>query len=329
MRFEEQQMAGSEIRSARKSLAGLLGAVLLLVTTGNSSFAEALYKYRGASGEWIYTDRAPQKQTPVEIRELPKGMTDPQVTVYHEFSNDKFRLIARNEFFAPVEVILALDSLDNLSFPPAEQDRRWVVPPRGRLQLMQLTLLDADLPANASYRHVWLPGDPASEHAPTEPYRAPFAVAGSYKISQAFPTGITHVTPDSYYAVDIMMPIGTDVYAARAGTVFEVASTNYRGGTDPERDLQSANVIRVLHDDGTYAVYAHLNWNTIRVRPGDRIVRGEYIADSGNTGFSTGPHLHFAVLRNSGLRLESVPLLFEGRNHREVTPETGQDLVAY
>jgi murein DD-endopeptidase MepM/ murein hydrolase activator NlpD len=329
MRFEEQPMAGSAIQSARQILAALLVAVLLLMTAGNDSFAEALYKYRGQNGEWIYSDRAPEEQTPVEIRQLPKGMTDPQVTVYDEFSGDQFRLIARNEFYAPVEVILALDSLDNLSFPPAEDDRRWVVPPRGRLQLMQLTLLDADLPANASYRHVWLPGDPSSEHTPTEPYRAPFAVAGSFRISQAFPTGITHVTPDSYYAVDIVMPIGTDVYAARAGTVFEVAATNFRGGTDPERDLQSANVIRVLHDDGTYAVYAHLNWNTIRVRPGDKVARGEYIADSGNTGFSTGPHLHFAVLRNSGLRLESVPLVFEGRNHREVTPETGQNLVAY
>lgn len=329
MRYEEQKTAGNAVRSARQPLTRLLCAVFLLVVSGNIGFAEALYKYRGPNGEWIYTDRQPEVQTPVEIRELPKGMTDPKVSVYHEIKEDKFYLIARNEFHAPVEVILALDSLDNLTFPPPEQERRWVVPPRSRVLLLQLDFLDTNSPADASYRHVWLPGDPASEHTPSEPYRAPFAVAGSYRISQAFPVGITHVTPDSYYAVDITMPIGTDVYAARAGTVFEVASTNFRGGIDPEKDMPAANVIRILHDDGTYAVYAHLNWNTIRVQPGDQVVKGEYIADSGNTGFSTGPHLHFAVIRNKGLRLESVPVVFEGQNEREVTPETGNDLVAY
>jgi murein DD-endopeptidase MepM/ murein hydrolase activator NlpD len=329
MKYEKQQMAGSVIRLAKLTVCGLLFAALLLVMTGNSGFAEALYKYRGPNGEWIYSDRAPPEEIPVEIRELPKGMVDPKVTIYHEYSEDNFYLIARNEFYAPVEVILALDSLDNLTFPPAEEDRRWVVPPRGRLVMLHLKFLDPDLPADASYRHVWLPGDPASEHTPTEPYRAPFAVAGSHRISQAFPIGITHSTPDSYYAVDITMPIGTNVYAARGGTVFEVASTNFRGGTDPERDLPAANVIRILHDDGTYAVYAHLNWNTIRVQPGDTVETGEYIADSGNTGFTTGPHLHFAVIRNKGLRLESVPFVFEGQNNREVTPETGNDLVAY
>ena len=81
MRFEEQPMAGSEIQSARKALAGLLVAALLLVTAGNNSFAEALYKYRGPNGEWIYSDRAPQEKTSVEIRELPKGIVDPEVTV--------------------------------------------------------------------------------------------------------------------------------------------------------------------------------------------------------------------------------------------------------
>jgi murein DD-endopeptidase MepM/ murein hydrolase activator NlpD len=77
------------------------------------------------------------------------------------------------------------------------------------------------------------------------------------------------------------MPVGTDIHAARGGVVFEVASTNFRGGVDPERDAASANIVRILHDDGTHAVYAHLNWNSIRVKPGDTVERGEYIADSG------------------------------------------------
>jgi murein DD-endopeptidase MepM/ murein hydrolase activator NlpD len=148
-------------------------------------------------------------------------------------------------------------------------------------------------------------------------------------VSQAFPYATTHLTADAYYAMDVVMPVGTNIYAARAGIVFEVASTNFRGGIDPQRDGASANLVRILHDDGTYGVYAHLNWNTIRVRPGDVVSRGEYIADSGNTGFSTGPHLHFAVLRNAGMRPESVPFTIEGPNRSAVVPQMGTALTAY
>ena len=93
--------------------------------------------------------------------------------------------------------------------------------------------------------------------------------------------------------------------------------------------MSLANVVRILHDDGTYAIYAHLNWNSIRVRPGDRVSRGQYIADSGNTGFSSGPHLHFAVQRNVGMRIESVPVSFAGMQRSSVTPATGMSLTAY
>jgi len=125
------------------------------------------------------------------------------------------------------------------------------------------------------------------------------------------------------------MPIGTDIMAARGGVVFDVAASNFSGGLDPERDGPRANVVRILHDDGTYAIYAHLNTNTIRVKPGDRVERGEYIADSGNTGFSSGPHLHFAVVRNAGMRIESVPVLFYGQNAERIVPATGAFLTAY
>ena len=123
--------------------------------------------------------------------------------------------------------------------------------------------------------------------------------------------------------------VGTDIFAAREGVVFAVESANYRGGLDTSRPGARANVVQILHDDGTYAVYAHLNRSSIRVRPGDQVQRGEYIAESGNTGFSTGPHLHFAVLRNAGMRLESVPVVFEGQGGAAIAPSTGDVMTAY
>lgn len=328
MKFDVRKTVGNDTRLASPQLAAtLLVCTLLLV--GGVAGAQALYKYRGAAGEWVYTDRVPEQEIRVEVRALPTGVAEPTVTVYDRISNGQLRIFARNEYHVPVELVLAPDSLNNLAFPPPDQQLRWVLPPQSRLQLMQLAIVEDNLPASIDYHYVWIPGDPASQHTPALPYRAPFAIASGFDVSQAFPTGTTHRTPESYYAVDVAMPVGTDIYAARAGTVFEVSSTNFRGGLDPGRDLEAANLVRIMHDDGTYAVYAHLNWNTIRVRPGDEVERGEYIADSGNTGFSSGPHLHFAVIRNKGSRLVSVPVVFEGPGSSEIVPETGKELVAY
>jgi murein DD-endopeptidase MepM/ murein hydrolase activator NlpD len=147
-------------------------------------------------------------------------------------------------------------------------------------------------------------------------------------VSQAYPDHITHVTPDSLYAVDIALPDGTAVYAARAGTVINVRHDGFRGGTVSVMSDQ-ANLIEILHDDGTIAVYGHLHWDSIRVRIGQHVALGEYIADSGNTGFSSGPHLHFAVWRNAGGADISLPVQFAGPADTSVTPVTGMELTAY
>ncbi len=295
----------------------------------SASLAQALYKYRGTDGEWVYTDRAPADGNPVEVRDLPLGMDTPEVRVTHTLIDRQIRIEAQNEFHAPVEVIIALDELHNVGLPPPDQQLRWVLPPRSKAELLRLDASADNLAPDVRYRYVWLPGDPNSKHTPPRAYRAPFAIARKFKISQTFPVAVTHTTPDSNYAVDIQMPIGTNVIAARGGTVVEVASSNFRGGTELSMDDAKANLVRILHDDGTFAVYAHLNWNTIRVQPGDEVERGEYIADSGNTGFSSGPHLHFVVMRNRGLRLESVPVVFEGPNSSVIAPVTGLQLTAY
>ena len=335
MKSAKLQTAGGARKSVRKfgfctgNNGVLLSFAITILVLAGAAFGQALYKYQDENGDWIYTDRPPSEEQAVEIRRLPTGAKPPTVSVTTRLVEREFQFIARNDYHAPVEVVLALDELTNIQYPASGQVMRWIVDPRSEFKLMALAALgDAREPA-AKFRFIALLGDPRSRHNPQRPYRAPFAVASDYPITQAFPLGATHNTADSRYAVDIAMPIGTDIHAARGGIVFEVASTNFRGGVDRERDAATANIVRILHDDGTHAVYAHLNLNSIRVQAGDEVERGQYIADSGNTGFSSGPHLHFAVLRNAGMRIESVPIKFEGPNSAEIQPTAGDALTAY
>jgi murein DD-endopeptidase MepM/ murein hydrolase activator NlpD len=330
MKSGARQMAGGEqilvrSRDRRKRFLLLIAALL----TCGLATAQTLYKYRGADGEWIYSDRPPDDGRDVQSLQAESSISKPGLSVAHAFTGDGLEFIARNTFYAPVEVALEFDDITGVDYPHPDDDRIWVVPARSELLLFELPALeDLDAPS-VNYRYVYLPGDPSLRPDEDVTYRVPYAVGTAHRVSQTYPVSDTHRTRDSMYAVDFAMPIGTDIVAARDGVVFDVASTNFKGGPDEESYADLANLVRILHDDGTYAVYAHLNWNTIRVRPGDRVAAGEYIADSGNTGFTSGPHLHFAVQRNLGMRVESLPVAFRGPDGNPVQPETGVLLTAY
>lgn len=304
-------------------MAALLLAIPVLAA------AQAMYKYRGENGEWFYTDRPPDDGRSAEVRTIARRSTAAAgVSVNYRIVGRELQVVARNGFHAPVELKVVFDVIRGLEYPDPDDPLRWVLPPASDTPVVRLGLLEDTVLPYVEFRYQYFAGDPAARHRADTPYRVPFAIATNHPVTQAFPDAFTHMTADSRYAVDIAVPVGTDVFAARDGVVFDVSSTNFRSGTDP-RDLANANIVRILHDDGTYALYAHLNWNSIRVQPGDRVRRGEYIADSGNTGFSTGPHLHFAVMKNDGLEAVSVPVRFQGADASEVAPATGQALTAY
>ncbi len=302
---------------------------VVALTVAFAAPAQTLYKYQGENGEWIFSDRPPDDQDVEETRDLESSNVNGSVIVSHSVVGNAIEIVASNGFYAPIELTIDFDRIEGIQFPHPDNPMRWILPPRSEIVVLNLLILDTMAAPNARYAYRYTMGDPDAAHSPNSLYRVPYALAVDLKISQAYPDASTHDTPDSYYAVDVAMPIGTDIFAARGGVVFEVTDTNFRGGLDRDRDAPAANVIRILHDDGTYAVYAHLNWNSIRVRPGDRVQRGEYIADSGNTGFTSGPHLHFAVVRNAGMLPISVPFRFAGANSGAVTPATGNVLTAY
>ncbi len=303
--------------------------IILTILCFGSAAAQSLYKYKGENGEWVFTDRPVDGNQIAEVRNLAASSPQAKFSVSHRVVDGSVEVLASNPLHVPVEIMLRIDTIEGLEFPDPEQVMRWVVPAREDELLLSLSVLRRATPPVFQYRYGYLAGDPTARHDGSINYRVPYAVGANFPVTQAFPDVITHNTPDSRHAIDIAMPVGTDIFAARGGVVFDVASRNFKGGTDVRQYGQKANVVRILHDDGTYAVYAHLNWDSIRVRPGDVVSRGQYIADSGNTGYSSGPHLHFAVVRNTGMKLESVPVAFAGKRAGTVVPATGTSLTAY
>jgi murein DD-endopeptidase MepM/ murein hydrolase activator NlpD len=308
---------------------GRILALFLAVLASRTGYAtEQLYRYRDADGGWHFTDRPAEGGVEAEVLTRDAEGLVPRLVLERADDAAGAALHLLNELQCPAEVVIELVERENLadSVAPA---MHWVVPARADERII-VPPADPSVPVDFRYRYAYVLGDPNATHQPPPTgYRAPFALARSFTITQGFHGAATHASPANVYAVDIGMPIGTGVYAARAGVVVEIAYSNYAGGTDPELDGPRANIVRVLHEDGTFGLYAHLDRSSVRVRPGERVSEGQYIADSGNTGFTTGPHLHFAVLRNRGFELVSVPFQFRGPSDTLTEPRQGEALTAY
>lgn len=157
----------------------------------------------------------------------------------------------------------------------------------------------------------WTPGNMHAVHD-NPLYLLPYAEDEHYRIVQGFGGGYSH-RGASRYAVDIAMPIGTTVHAARGGIVIDVVEKHNRGGAS-RRYAKYANFITVQHSDGTTGEYYHLRKNGAIVDVGDKVSAGQPIGYSGNTGFSSLPHLHFAIYRaKSHGNYESLPFKFAKR----------------
>lgn len=149
-------------------------------------------------------------------------------------------------------------------------------------------------------------GDPSnSAHNSEYLYALPYKKRKRIKIIQTFNGGFSHQEDYSKYSVDFGTKIGDTIFAAREGRVVKTRDqfTEYGG----REMIDSANLIIIMHDDGTFGHYLHLDYQGVLVKPGEKVARGQAIGISGWTGFSTLPHLHFSVLNAQN---KSVPFYF-------------------
>jgi murein DD-endopeptidase MepM/ murein hydrolase activator NlpD len=244
--------------------------------------------------------------------------------------------IARNRYATPVMIRWSISALDNLDAVTALEGVAFLPAAPTPYGIGQNVVL-AELAQNdstrryrreLSFRARW--GDPRARPA-AYVYRLPFGAGQTYSVLQGFHGTFSH-RGSNEYAVDFDCPVATQVVAARPGVVVAANAGAQGSGTTVEfNDYKRTNFVLVQHDDGTLGEYLHLSPSGIEVKPGQRVERGTPLALSGNTGYSTTPHLHFQLMTaaDDGIGARSFPFRVAATATRVEEPIQGRRYASW
>jgi murein DD-endopeptidase MepM/ murein hydrolase activator NlpD len=244
--------------------------------------------------------------------------------------------VVRNRYAVPVMLRWTMRAFDNVQ--PLTQTEGTVLLPAatGPLAIGAPIVLAGlqQLDPSARYRrelyfHARF-GDPEVRPEPYV-YALPYPRGRTFSVLQGFHGAFSH-RGSNEYAVDFNCPVATPVVAARPGIVVATHAGAQGSGTTAEfLDDRRGNFVIIQHDDGTLGEYMHLSPSGVGVKPGQAVARGEELALSGNTGFSSTPHLHFQVMTSSedGLAKQPFPFVFAIGARRVSAPMQGQRYEAW
>jgi hypothetical protein len=157
---------------------------------------------------------------------------------------------------------------------------------------------------------------------PVGAYRYPWQSGVTYTVTQGNNNAAGSHNGSQAFAFDFGLPAGTTIRAARAGTVewLQESLTATHDPTKPDSDTNKpfplnsldnwGNAVRIRHAGGFTSWYFHIQQNGVLVNVGDTVEQGQPIATSGNTGNTSGPHLHFQVQADSTDWGQSVAIAF-------------------
>ena len=249
---------------------------------------------------------------------------------------DRVVQIARSRYAVPVMIHWELGALENLE-PTTPVSGATLLPAAPRPQAAGAAILLAELrtiDTRHNYRRDFAFrarfGDPRAQAA-TYAYGLPYPRGLMYSVLQGFHGAFSH-RGSNEYAVDFDCPVATPVIATRDGVVVAANASAQGSGTTPDfLDYKRVNFVMIRHDDGTIGEYLHLSPSGIEVKPGQRVKRGDELALSGFTGFSSTPHLHFQVMTaaEDGIAARSFPFLLAVSPGRNEPPVQGRAYLSW
>ncbi|MBL9017346.1 MAG: M23 family metallopeptidase [Myxococcales bacterium] len=242
----------------------------------------------------------------------------------------------RSHYAVPVMVAWQMSALENVA-PVSPISGVVYVPaadkPNGVGQTVAIAELGVMDPTQAYRRELTFRarfGDPNAQPSPYA-YALPYPRGQTFAVLQGFHGAFSH-RGSNEFAVDFDCPVATKVLAARPGIIVAANAQAQGSGTTQEYlDYKRTNFVIVLHDDGTLGEYMHLAPATVQVKPGQRVERLQELALSGNTGFSSTPHLHFQVMTASpdGVSARSFPFEMAIAPDRVTEPVLSQRYTAW
>jgi hypothetical protein len=247
---------------------------------------------------------------------------DRNLQVVAQRLGDRCTLYARLTNCSEATVTLSL-SLNNMA---ASRELPLTVDAMGRdyFGLVTLRPIDPRKRWSCGWRYQWRLGRRGTATSSSLAYALPY-VGESHRVMQGAYGSFSHQEgTGSENAIDWAMPVGSQVCAARGGTVVAIRQDSDVGGPE-EKYMECANYVVIAHEDGTFAEYCHLKRGGVLVALGQRVKCNEPLALSGNTGRSTAPHLHFAVFCTiDGSSRRTIPLQFVTKSGEVATLREGE-----
>lgn len=228
------------------------------------------------------------------------------INIYYENTGEGAIVYVDNDGYCPYTVDLVMD-LTNMVSDRGSQLTEVIPVNAKKYRIAEITIKDKTKGSGFNFRSVIFLGDAIHEPSLEHIYRLPFKDGESYVMSQGYNGDFSHQGKNS---LDFTMPEGTRICAARDGIVITVKDDSNRGCPN-KRCMDDANNIVIYHEDGTFSEYAHLKKRGSKVQTGQIVKEGEVIGLSGNTGFTSGPHLHFEVYYFNKTEKITVPTKFK------------------
>jgi len=235
-----------------------------------------------------------------------RSVSKKRVGVKADLKKGYISILAWNDNIYNITMTLKIEYKNlkpNITLPKA-----FVLKPKKESELFRLYFTGKKRSYKFAYRYIM--GAYDAVHNDNYTYKLPYESGTSQVVTQGYNGKSTHKGKRKY-SIDFGLKKGTKVLASRGGVVVKIKEDSDKAGFS-EEFAKYGNFVTIEHDDSTLGTYYHLQKNGAMVNVGDKVKAGSFIGYSGNTGYSSGPHLHFSVFMvdDDCISTKTIPVKF-------------------